>query len=184
MVQFPEFKKRHGAAIKCKQVDSKSIDLYKDKLPAALIEDWQETGWCGYSEGLIWTVNPSEFKSALSNWIEAADEAIVFARTAFGDMIVWNGQNVQYVSVLYNRVFELTKDIEILFEYLLCDNDYLKDALDIRLYRKALKKLGQLEPAECYGFEPAISLGGSGTVDTLQKVKLQEYLEILAQLSV
>jgi hypothetical protein len=181
MARFSEFQEKHGPGIKCRQVSDEIINMYKDSLPSILIEDWREQGWCSYAEGLIWTVNPTEFQSILSDWLEPSESPIVFARTAFGDMIVWNGQTVNFVSVLYNQISELTEDVEVLFEYILCDEDYLKDALDIKLYRKALRKLGQLESDECYAFEPALVLGGSGALDTLRKAKLREYLGILAQ---
>jgi hypothetical protein len=183
MTHFPGFKEKHGSGIKSRKVPDESIKLYKDLLPSSLIGNWREEGWCGYAKGLIWTVDPSEFQSVLSYWIEPSSLSIVFARTAFGDMVVWDGQTIKYVSVIYNQISELTKDMEMLFEYIFCDDDYLKDALDLKLYRSALKKLGQLESDECYGFEPALALGGSGELDTLKKSKLREYIGILAQLS-
>jgi hypothetical protein len=183
MTQFPGFKEKHGSGIKCRKVPEESIKLYENTLPNSLIENWREEGWCGYAKGLIWTVDPSEFQSDLSRWIEPSDLSIVFARTAFGDMVMWDGQTIKYVSVIYNQISELAKDMEMLFEYVFCDDDYLKDALDLKLHRSALKKLGQLETDECYAFEPALALGGSGELNTLKKAKMREYLGILAQLS-
>jgi hypothetical protein len=58
----------------------------------------------------------------------------------------------------------------------------LDDVLDQKLFQKARKKLGPIEYDECYGFEPAIALGGPGTLSTLRRVKLREHLSLLAQL--
>ena len=54
--------------------------------------------------------------------------------------------------------------------------------LEQKLFRKALKKLGPLQHDECFGFEPAIALGGSESVENVRIVKLREHLSILSQL--
>jgi hypothetical protein len=182
MSSFPYFSKVQGPAIKCRQVTEASIRQYKDKLPAALIEFWQENGWCGYGDGLLWVTNPADFDDVLDEWPEAPDNAIVFARTAFGDLFLWNDDSAYRLDVLYHKVNDLTDDIDIFFNYIFCSDDYLDKGLARKLYRKALKRLGQPDYDECYAFEPALALGGPGTVDTLRKVKLREHLSLLAQL--
>ena len=182
MEQFPEFKKKHGPAIKCRPATAESIRVYKATLPAALINEWREDGWCGFAEGLIWIVNPSELTDVLADWLEPGDTAVAIARTAFGDLILWNQDGACYLDVIHARIFSLTDDPEILFDYILCRDDYLNKVIDQKLYRKALQKLGVPNYDECYAFEPAIALGGPGTVATLAKRKLREYLAILAQI--
>lgn len=83
----------------------------------------------------------------------------------------------------YGTLARIANKIEVFFDYVLCRNQYLDDVLDRKLYLKAKKQLGPLEYDDCYGFEPAIVLGGPGTLETLRKVKLKEHLAILAQLS-
>jgi hypothetical protein len=51
------------------------------------------------------------------------------------------------------------------------------------LFEPARKKLGTLRRDEMYGFVPALMLGGSETVDNLEKVKAVEHLVILSQLA-
>ncbi len=181
MTHFPNFKKTHRPAIKCRKATGESIKQYQGKLPDALLEDWQEAGWCGYGKGLIWIIDPSTLESSLKDWVEESERAIAFARTAFGDIIVWTGKDIYYVDVLYDKYSRIGGDIDVFFDVTLCDKVYINSVLDRKLFLQALKKLGELDHDECYGFEPAISLGGSGTLDTLRKVKLREYLSILAQ---
>jgi hypothetical protein len=107
----------------------------------------------------------------------------VFARTAFGDLFLWRNNQVEFLSTQYARFAELTDDISLVFEHSLCDDRYLNNGLDRKLTVKATKKLGPLSPDECYGFEPVLALGGSGKIDTVQKVKLVEYLSMLSQVA-
>lgn len=61
-----------------------------------------------------------------------------------------------------------------------CD---LKDENVDYLFERALAKLGQLEPDEVYGFEPAIVLGGKMLLENLVRIKLDVHLTILRQLA-
>ncbi|GAB1545475.1 hypothetical protein NUACC21_81510 [Scytonema sp. NUACC21] len=50
------------------------------------------------------------------------------------------------------------------------------------LHFQSVTRLGQLSPDECFAFVPAIALGGSETIETVQRVPIQEHLALLAQL--
>jgi hypothetical protein len=181
MTVFPEFRKKHGNGTSCISASKEIIDTYQNKLPISLLEEWQEVGWCSYSSGLIWLVNPSDFCDVLEEWIDPSEQALVFARTAFGDLFLWRNNEVEFLSTQYAKMANLIDDIALLFEYSFCDNRFLDNVIDQKLFRKALKQHGPLEYDECYGFEPVLALGGSGEIDTVHKVKLREYLGILSQ---
>lgn len=183
MSQFKNFHKLHDPGLKCKKAANKSIQEYKDKLPSSLLEEWKENGWCGYAQGLIWIVNPDSFEDILGDWVDlTSTSAIVFARTIFGDLFLWSGDQVHILTVQDGDVEVITKDIEIFFNKFLCEEDILDNVLKKDLYQEALQRLGLPEPNECYAFVPALALGGPGTVDTIERVKLREHLHFLAQL--
>ena len=54
--------------------------------------------------------------------------------------------------------------------------------LKASLFERARELLGPPERDECYAFEPALALGGPGTLETIRRVQLREHLGILAQL--
>ncbi len=45
-----------------------------------------------------------------------------------------------------------------------------------------MKKLGPLEPGECYSFFPALALGGPARPENLRRVPAREHVALLAQL--
>jgi len=182
MSQLAEFKKKHGPATNCRPAIEKSLKAYQKKLPDSLITEWEEFGWCAYGKGLIWLVDPAELKAAVKEWLGASNKALPFARSAFGHLFLWDKEGAHMLDPQYGTIAKLIDDIELVFNYTLCSKRYLDNVLDQKLFRKALKTLGPLEYDECYGFEPAIALGGPGTLDTLRKVKLREHLSILAQM--
>ena len=61
-------------------------------------------------------------------------------------------------------------------------HDYLDEVVWRETFTEALPVLRPPARDECYGFFPALPLGGPGTADTLQRVKLREHLALLAQL--
>jgi hypothetical protein len=163
-------------------VPDEVIDRYAARLPAPLIGHWRDAGWCGYAGGLIWVVNPLGFEDVLVEWGDLfAGDALVFARTAFGNLFVWQDGKVHFASIHYGWKKSLTDNVEIFFEVLLCDDRYVAEGLDGRLYWKALPRLGRPAADECYAFVPALVMGGPGTAETLHRVKLREHLGFLAQ---
>ncbi|WP_394392902.1 GAD-like domain-containing protein [Shewanella woodyi] len=89
-----------GPAVKSKQPTAEELEFFEDKLPTRLLEYWQEYGFCGWGEGLLWVVNPADYADILTTWLsdtpfENADNYYVIARSAFGELIVWGKEQVK-----------------------------------------------------------------------------------------
>jgi len=78
-------------------------------------------------------------------------------------------------------VSRVTPRVDRLFT-LLCDPEIREKILRAPLFEKALPLLGSPSRDECYAFEPALALGGSGDLETIRRVKMREALGVLAQL--
>ncbi|WP_039792862.1 DUF1851 domain-containing protein, partial [Pseudomonas agarici] len=58
------------------------------------------------------------------------------------------------------------------------------DSNDVEdLFSQARRKLGTLRHDEMYGFVPALMLGGSASLDHVEKLKTVEHLILLSQLA-
>jgi hypothetical protein len=182
MPQFQDFKKMHGRGADCRPATEKSLKTYRTKLPEPLLAEWEESGCCAYGKGLLWLTDPDELKAPVKDWLGARSGLLAFARSAFGHLFLWDDEGAHMLDPHYGTIAKIVNKIEVVFDYVLCRRQYLDDVLERKLFGKALKKLGPLAHDECYGFEPAIALGGPGTLDTLKKVKLREHLSILSQL--
>jgi hypothetical protein len=183
MSTFPEFTTKHGAGVPYATVSQDVLQLYEGRLPAPLLKEWAAAGWCSYGKGFLWLVDPAGFTDVLRDWLEPSDQSLVFAQTAFGNLLVWRNNEIQYLHTQYARIQTLTKNINFFFEFSMCDQEFLDKVLEQKLFRQALKKLGELAPGECYGFELVFALGGSGTLETTNKVALREYLSFLSQVA-
>jgi hypothetical protein len=194
---FEYFLEKFGPAFDRREVPTTSIEHWRGKLPNQLLAYWQAYGWCGYAEGLFWTVDPLEYEPVVHAWLEGTryvehDTYHVIARSAFGKLYFWGEQTGCSLSIVAADAVALPSrdrgpDLDRALRFFLSSrspgaNDF-SDVDGKFLFDRALDKLGRLTHDETYGFVPALALGGPPTLQHLQKVKAVEHLVFLAQLS-
>jgi len=189
-----------GPAIKNQQPSAEILDKYQGKLPNRLLEYWQEYGFCGWGNGIFWTVNPDDYSDILEEWLQGTsfvnkDNYYVVGRTAFGELFVWGEATGQSIKIVSNYSMFFPRDdsdkikndgpdmaVDLYFASKSKDSMEEEDFDEDPLFDRALKLLGPLESDEMYAFVPALALGGSPKLENLQKVKILEHLSFLAQL--
>ncbi|HEX8212584.1 MAG TPA: GAD-like domain-containing protein [Longimicrobium sp.] len=180
MHQFSKFLEAYGTGHDCQQVDPDRLEAHKGKLPDPLLEFWSDQGICGYLEGMFWFVDPDAFVDVLEEW--GAARYTSFARNGFGDIFLYSSDGVSVLSVHRGALDSVTPDIELFLNRLMTITSVMDDMVFRKLHRAVTGKLGRPAPDECYGFVPALALGGPGTPETVQRMKLREHLSLLAQI--
>ncbi|KPX75713.1 GAD-like domain protein [Pseudomonas savastanoi pv. phaseolicola] len=191
---FARFLEKFGGPVDRQDVPMSSIERYRGKLPNQLLEYWTEHGWCGYGDGIFWIVNPQEYEGVVASWIEGTelekrDTYHLIARGAFGDLYLWGektGFSLKITSVFSRCVihdFEPTPEQmdRKLQDFIVSRKVDSNDVED--LFSQARRKLGTLRHDEMYGFVPALMLGGSASLDHVEKLKTVEHLILLSQLA-
>lgn len=191
---FEYFLEKMGPSVHRRQVPPSSIERFRGKLPVQLLNYWEEHGWCGYAEGLFWTVDPLEYEPVLEAWIGETpfmekDAYHIIARSAFGELFLWGERTGESLRIfapgsycLQNEAIFEENELELGLRAFFSvrnreENDFAK------MFNPALGKLGQLMPDEMYGFVPALALGGRADLSHLKKIKAVEHLVFLAQLA-
>jgi len=184
-----------GALYCRREVPKSSIEKYKNTFPPLLLSHWENYGWTGYGDGIFWTVDPSEFSPFIQAWamdsgIEHATSFHVIARSAFGNLYLWqestgnrlsiNSKYARYTLGAENQMPADKLDISVQ-SFFISKSREGSDFDD--MFNSALKTLGPLQPDEMYGFVPALALGGPADLKHLQKVKTIEHLTFLSQLT-
>jgi hypothetical protein len=200
MDQFmKDFLEDFGPPFASRKVPPQKIEKFKGHLPDKLLEYWQEYGWCGYAQGLFWTVDPDEWEDELEDWIGDTpfmeqDAYHVIGRTAFGKLILWGkktGQSLK-IDTAWGMIFPSfdseyfsrhgpDKALQLFFAVAARNRFDENDDREKPLFDRALKKLGILDHDTMYGFVPALALGGAQKLDNLQKLDAHVHLSILAQ---
>jgi hypothetical protein len=180
-MKFDKFKSRLPATGDCRHPPPELVAEFRPTLPEALIEEWTTCGWCGFGDGLIWFEDPRLFGDFLAQ--RGLDGShTVFARTAFADLFSVSDGVVYAFMTHYNEMNVVSDDFDLFGGLILPKEKFLRDFARLPLFKRALAKLGPLNHDECYGFVPALALGGEVRLENLKKVKLLQYLEILSQL--
>lgn len=199
---FAWFIGKFGEATHRVEASADTIERWRGRLPEQLMTYWREEGWCGYANGLFWSVNPDDYEDLISEWLagtplEKLDTFHVIARTAFGKLYACGEKAgpVVDVSCQLHAIFAQKKElrprdaadldfkIRGFFAGSRLDGCDLHTNDDGPLFERALKKLGPLAPDEMYALEPAVVLGGPIALDHLVRVKLDPHLTLLRQLA-
>lgn len=199
---FEYFLEKMGPSIETRHVAPSSVERYRGRLPDQLLAYWEQHGWCGYADGLLWTVNPQEYEAVRDAWIgdtrlNGEDTYHVIARTAFGELYCWGERSgdslriqpwyaLAFSSAGAEKYIAASRADEAIRWFFGGLKRHYFDALDDRgrpLFMPALEKLGRLQSNQMYAFVPALALGGSATLNRLQKVSIFEQLTLLAQLA-
>ena len=191
---FEYFVNKMGPSVHRREVPLSTREKYKDRLPLLLISHWENYGWSGYGDGIFWTVDPAEYDVFIPDWLAASnithpDTFIVIARSAFGDLYLWQEKTGSRLTIcsVYGRYwlrkassspFNPDISVQAFFASKKPENNDLEG-----LFHEALKTLGPLQPDEMYGFVPALALGGPADLKHLQKLKTIEHLTFLSQLA-
>jgi hypothetical protein len=155
-------------------------DAFAAKVPDALAEEWREFGFGSYAHGLLWMVEPDAPFLDADDWTGVDDSHIEVLRSAFADVLIWQGGEFRWLSVLSGKIHTYVDDPEVVF-HVLANKDFRKTTLLERLFGIARKKHGDLGANECYGFAPLPSLGGAIAEQHLMKTEMRPYLAMAAQ---
>lgn len=155
---------------------------YQSTVPAELFQFWNQHGLGVSVDGLVRFVNPRNFEDFVQQHIEVLHApAYIIAVTAMADIITWEQKYYRLYNLRKNTRHVMFMDTKIL-NLFLTDETFLEIELSAKQYRAAKKKFGEPAYDECFGYFPALALGGSEKLANIQVVKLLPHLEVLGQL--
>ena len=179
--------------VKYSDVSIETINKYKGKLPDELLNIWNIMGYGIYENGFIQLVNPDDYDFVFKYIDKLLEPSIVFAITAMGDLLIWEGnKNWTIAPNEGNRVKQIDVrkcksrvigEIDFVFDILLGDDYGIsgKNFFDSKPYLDIKDKLPTLEYGQCYGYVPALALGGKVSNKNLQVVDAKTYIDIIGQ---
>jgi hypothetical protein len=116
------------------------INKYKDKLPAELIEFWQQYGFGIYMNGYLKIVDPDIYQPILNEGYDTENnKELVFAVTGLGDFVVWVGDAIRLVDFRHGNyaIIESGDDMTWFFDMDLAEDEFVEDELKNGNYQPA-----------------------------------------------
>jgi hypothetical protein len=177
-----EFKEFFGNGKKLGELSGKDGLFIRDHISPQLSQFLIQEGLCRYDNGFLFTVNPLDYTDIIKLILEGKTTGWVIARTCFGDLYILIGEGVYLYQPSFNKFIEITKGIGYLFNVFLVRTSFADKFLFRDIYPEAHALLGDAGYDECYGFVPAIPLGGPESVNNLRILKIKEYLSSIIQM--
>lgn len=160
-----------------------TIEKYRGKLPAELIEAWEQYGFGTFLDGYLKMVNPDEYQELLRRVYYDGANTIPMFVTAFADIITWERDEFIHHLDLKHNIEEYGligvgfKDFWDNLE----SGMIQRMAFNIEGYEAAVKRLGKPGFYECFGYFPLLIMGGSEKVENLEKVDVRVHIDLMAQ---
>lgn len=200
--RFARFLETHPPDAPLASCSERTIELYHERVPEALLSFWIEVGWGWFGQGLLHVVDPTTLASGLTTWLGVSDATrIAIVRTAFGEIFYYRdlreqaramgmsgtqpGElgDVSYIDVHFHEIGVAALDVDDFFNNMLCDPETVRGYLRKGLVDIAREMHGPLTDRECYAFVPALALGGHEEDPTcVQKVDMHVHWSILRQM--
>jgi hypothetical protein len=183
---------------KVSDVPVELINKYKKLLPEELIYIWETMGFGIYEDGFLQLVNPDEYEFVFEYVDKMLTPSIIWGMTALGDLLMWEGNGGWTISPEEGNVNTLIHvrkcttdnvigDMECTLNLYMdnsCEDDFFlreTDGLDAKPYLTIKGKLPALKYGECYGYFPALALGGSASVKNLKVTNAKAYIDVIGQ---
>ena len=190
IITFEE--KNQSNYLKYSDVPIETINKYKGQLPDELLNIWETMGLGIYENGFVQLVNPDEYEFVFKYIDKLLEPSIVFAITAMCDLLIWEGNKnwtiapdegnrVKIINIRKCKSRALSSfrgAIDVFFDsYFIAHKGYF----DSKSYLDIKGKLPALQYGQCYGYVPALALGGKASNKNLQVVDAKTYINIIGQ---
>lgn len=150
-----------------------------------------------HAGGLLQFSLPGAHAAELEPWLNGQTEGRTsIGRTAFGELLVFRDLrdkaaslgmpdadiacDVAAIDIHHKRMKILATSAEEFVE-LLDDEEWQRAFLRLPLFTAAKERLGDWDQHECYGFVPALALGGAEHAASVQRVDWRVHQSILLQ---
>ncbi|TDO91879.1 GAD-like domain-containing protein [Enemella evansiae] len=202
-----EFLVEMGPVIPSAPATPEKIEAWRGTMPELILTWWEEVGFAGFADGLLWLTDPDDWTDLAADFIPISQvipsslESVAqdgpyfpWLRTAFGEMYCWSPTHgaALNISPVFRQVggYDYTRDIADglpdtgLEEVLLAD----RDEFDMRaedgkpLFRRLLKRLGPVASDTMYALTPAAVVGGPVIEQNFSIEPAEAQLAVLASL--
>jgi hypothetical protein len=189
-LKLQSFVTKHISDSSVEPAPSALVEAYRGVLPDELLELWTRVGLGRYGDGLIQLVNPDEYKPVLYGWLMLATpnpDRIPIAISAFGKLFYYRklaegAEDVAFIDPHWRSTDVVNWSLEDFFNDSMCDEEIIEDVLQSELFTECVAKYGALAENEIYFYVPALALGGSEDVNSMDKGSALVHLELLLQM--
>lgn len=148
--------------------------------PRELVDVWQRYGTGFVGDGFLRIIDPSVYGPHMETWFADADDAVPFAATGMGDLLVWQPAGVRRVMYRYGDITTIPEPLgQILAAF---EHPQFVQWMRPGQYAEAVQRFGRPGIDDAFAYAPYLVLGGPEQVDHLDPGNLAVTLTIFTQM--
>ncbi|WP_072314777.1 GAD-like domain-containing protein [Agrococcus sp. Marseille-P2731] len=162
------------------------IARYRDRVPAELVEIWEQYGTGTFAEGFIRIIDPQQYEDGVGDCIGRvvdSTESIPVMVTGLGDLITWEpGSGLIALIYREERLRGVGSSMQAFFTPVRAGGaKHLAFLFDWGLFPEAVQAHGAPGFDESFVFVPLLSLGGKKKVANLKPRKTIEAIRMMVE---
>ena len=148
---------------------SEMLERFQGKVPAELLDFWQEYGFGNYGGGLLKIIDPTDYADTLALWLGEQDDCFPILMTGFGTLFIYRkrsetADDMCLLDIHYRRSGSFSTGFSDFFEHIVPDEKFAEQFLRVGLFQEASAKYGGLAENEIFFFAPALAFGGAESI--------------------
>lgn len=153
---------------------SEMLEQFQGKVPAELLDFWQEYGFGNYGGGLLKIINPADYVDTLTLWLGEQEGCLPILMTGFGTLFIYRKlsdttDDMCLLDIHHRRSGSFSTSFSDFFEHIIPDDKFAEQFLQVGLFQEASAKFGGLAENEIFFFAPALAFGGDESIQYVEK---------------
>ena len=174
MKPFDPFISRYPPGDDLRKPTDEMLRHFRGRVPAELLDFWQEYGFGNYGGGLLKIINPADYIDTLTLWLSSQEGCLPILMTGFGTLFIYRklsetADDMCLLDIHYRRSGSFSASFSDFFEQIVPTESFANQFLRVDLFQEAFARQGQLTENEIFFFVPALSLGGAESVQYVEK---------------
>lgn len=128
---------------------AETLEQFQGKLPAELLDFWQEYGFGNYGGGLLKIIDPTDYVDTLTLWLGEQEDCFPILMTGFGTLFIYRKRSetagdMCLLDIHYRRSGSFSTGFSDFFERILPAENFAEQFLRVDLFQEASAKHGGL----------------------------------------
>ena len=165
------------------------LEQFQGKLPAELLDFWQEYGLGNYGGGLLKIIDPTDYIDTLTLWLGEQEDCFPILMTGFGTLFIYRkrsetADDMCLLDIHYRRSGSFSTGFFFFFERILPAENFAEQFLRVDLFQEASAKHGGLAENEIFFFTPALAFGGAESIQYVERGNAVVHQHLLFEMGV
>ena len=169
MKVFDLFVSKYPPGNDLRKPTAETLEQFQGKVPAELLNFWQEYGFGNYGGGLLKIIDPTDYIDTLTLWLGEQEGCLPILMTGFGTLFIYRklsdtADDMCLLDIHNRRSGSFSTSFSDFFERIIPAENFAAQFLRVGLFQEAFAKHGGLSENEIFFFAPALAFGGTESI--------------------